>query len=104
MLLFNHFFVRKVMLAFASEVYVFFPGGFGTLDEFFEILTLVQTKKIRRVPIVLYGKEYWDPLVEFMRTKMLVEHAAIDEADLDLFYVADNVDEAVAYIVKNVTC
>lgn len=104
MLLFNHFFVRKVMLAFASEVYVFFPGGFGTLDELFEILTLVQTKKIRKVPIVLYGKEYWDPLVDFMRAKMLVEHSAIDEADLDLFLVADTVDEAVEYITKNVTC
>ncbi len=92
------------MLAFASEVYVFFPGGFGTLDELFEILTLVQTRKIRKVPIVLYGKEYWDPLVEFMRTKMLIEHAAIEEADLDLFIVTDSVDDAVEYITKNVSC
>lgn len=104
MLLFNHFFVRKVMLAFASEVYVYFPGGFGTLDELFEILTLVQTKKIRKVPIVLYGKEFWNPLVEFIRLKMLEEHQAIDPEDMNLFFVADTVDEAVEYITKNVTC
>lgn len=104
MLLFDHFFVRKVMLAFASEVYVYFPGGFGTLDEFFEILTLVQTRKIRKVPIVLYGSEYWNPLVDFMRTKMLEEHHAIDPEDLNLFRVVDSVDEAFDYIVENVTC
>ena len=103
-MLFDHFFVRKVMLAFASEVYIYFPGGFGTLDEFFEIITLVQTKKIKPVPIVLYGKEYWTPLIDFMKSKMLAEHKAIDEADLNLFYLADSVDEAYDYIVKNVHC
>ena len=101
---FDHFFVRKVMLAFASEVYIYFPGGFGTLDEFTEILTLVQTKKIRPVPIVLYGKEYWTPLVAFFRTTLLNEHAAISESDLDLFQVVDTVDEAFAYIQTNVKC
>ena len=101
---FEHFFVRKVMLTFASEVYIYFPGGFGTLDEFFEIVTLVQTKKIKKMPIVLYGKEYWSPLVDFMKTKMLAEHGAIDEADLDLFFVADSVDEAFQYIQKYVVC
>ncbi|MEK9176849.1 MAG: TIGR00730 family Rossman fold protein, partial [Patescibacteria group bacterium] len=55
---FNYFFTRKVMLAFASEVYIFFPGGFGTLDEFLEIITLVQTRKIKRIPIILYGTSY----------------------------------------------
>lgn len=103
-MLFDHFFVRKVMLAFASEVYIYFPGGFGTLDEFFEIVTLVQTKKIKPIPIVLYGREYWSPLIDFMKTKMLAEHKAIDEADLDLFYLADSVDEAYDYIVKHVHC
>jgi len=101
---FDHFFVRKVMLAFAAEVYIFFPGGFGTLDECFEILTLVQTKKIRRVPIVLYGKEYWTPLVEFFKTSLLAKYNAIDAEDLDLFFVADSVDEAYEYITKNVVC
>jgi uncharacterized protein (TIGR00730 family) len=101
---FDHFFVRKVMLAFASEVYIYFPGGFGTLDEFTEILTLVQTKKIRKVPIVLYGKEYWNPLIEFFCNKLFKEHNAIDEGDLDLFHVVDSVDEAFEYIQANVKC
>jgi uncharacterized protein (TIGR00730 family) len=101
---FDHFFVRKVMLSFASEVYVFFPGGYGTMDEFFEMVTLVQTKKIRKVPIVVYGREFWEPLIAYMEKKFLEEHAAIDQADLDLLFVADSVDEAYDHIVKNVSC
>ncbi len=101
---FDHFFVRKVMLAYASEVYIYFPGGFGTLDEFTEILTLIQTKKIRAVPIVLYGKEYWTPLLEFFDTKLFREHAAIDEADMKLYHVVDSVDEAFEYIQSVVKC
>jgi uncharacterized protein (TIGR00730 family) len=101
---FEHFFVRKVMLAFASEVYVYFPGGYGTLDEFTEILTLVQTKKIRPVPIVLFGKEYWDPIVDLFRNHLLGKFHTIDESDLALFHVVDTVDEAFAYISENVTC
>lgn len=101
---FDHFFVRKVMLAFASEVYVFFPGGFGTMDEFFEIVTLVQTKKIRKVPIIAYGREYWEPLLAFMQKKFLEEHAAIDVSDLDLFFIADTIDEAYDFILKNAHC
>jgi len=103
-IMFDHFFVRKVMLTFASEVYIYFPGGFGTLDEFFEIVTLIQTNKIRRVPIVLYGRDYWTPLVEFFRTKLLAEHKAIDSEDMNLFVIADSVDEAFDYILKNVRC
>lgn len=101
---FDHFFVRKVMLAFASEVYIYFPGGFGTLDEFTEILTLVQTKKIKRVPIILYGKEYWEPLLEFFSRKLYSEYAAIDEADMQLYHLVDTVDEAYEYIMSNVKC
>jgi uncharacterized protein (TIGR00730 family) len=101
---FDHFFVRKVMLAFASEVYIYFPGGYGTLDEFTEILTLVQTKKIRKVPIVLYGKEYWAPLIAFFCNTLFKEHQAISEEDLDLFHVVDSVDEAFTYIQANVKC
>ncbi len=101
---FDHFFVRKVMLTFASEVYIYFPGGFGTLDEFFEITTLIQTHKIKRVPIVLYGKEYWTPLIEFFKTKLLGEHQAIDPSDMELFVLVDSVDEAFDYITKNVKC
>lgn len=103
-MIFDHFFVRKVMLAYASEVYIFCPGGFGTLDEFFEIVTLVQTKKIRKIPIVLFGKEYWDPMVEMFREKLFKKYHAIDESDLELFVVVDSVDEAMEYITKNVTC
>lgn len=101
---FHHFFVRKVMLTFASEVYIYFPGGFGTLDEFTEILTLVQTKKIKRVPIVLYGKEYWAPLIAFFERDLFRKHHAIDEADLELYKVVDSVDEAYDYIIKTVRC
>lgn len=100
---FDHFFVRKVMLAFASEVYVYFPGGYGTLDEFTEILTLVQTKKIKAVPIVLYGKGFWNPIVEMFRTHLLGKYATISEEDLALFHVVDSVDEAFEYIKKTVT-
>ncbi|HUQ30344.1 MAG TPA: TIGR00730 family Rossman fold protein, partial [Candidatus Paceibacterota bacterium] len=101
---FDHFFVRKVMLTFASEVYVYFPGGFGTLDEFFEIVTLVQTKKIRKVPIVLFGKDYWQPLLTFIEKTLYEERRVIDKADMELYRVVDSVDEAYEYIVSNVTC
>lgn len=101
---FDHFFVRKVMLAYASEVYVFFPGGFGTLDEFFEIVTLVQTKKLRKVPIVLFGKTYWEPLLAFIEQKMYREHGAISEDDMKLYTLVDTVDEAYDYIIANVSC
>jgi uncharacterized protein (TIGR00730 family) len=101
---FEHFFVRKVMLTFASEVYVYFPGGFGTLDEFFEVLTLMQTGKIRKAPIVLYGKEYWTPLETFFRETMLKKNKAIQEKDLELYMIVDTVDEAYTYINSQVTC
>ncbi len=97
---FNHFFVRKVMLAFASEVYVFFPGGYGTLDELFEILTLVQTRKIPPVPIVLYGREYWAPMLAWLQETVQKKHGAIDEADIKLITVVDSVDEAYEAIVR----
>jgi len=100
---FDFFFSRKVMLAFASEVYIYFPGGFGTMDEFFELLTLIQTKKIEKIPIVLYGKEYWEPLVTFFENTMLKEYKTISKDDLDLFHVVDTVDEAYKYILKNVS-
>ena len=101
---FSHFFVRKVMLTYASEVYVYFPGGFGTLDEFFEIITLLQTKKIRKVPIVLYDRDYWEPLLEFIRKTLWEKHKTIKEEDMDLFHVVDTVDEAYEYITTHVSC
>ncbi|MBA3789049.1 TIGR00730 family Rossman fold protein [Patescibacteria group bacterium] len=99
---FDHFFIRKVMLTFASEVYIYFPGGFGTMDEFFEIATLVQTKKIRHVPIVLFGKEYWTPIVTLFKEKFYEEYHAIDEGDLELYHLVDTIDEAYDYIIQNV--
>lgn len=101
---FEHFFVRKVMLTYASEVYVYFPGGFGTLDEFFEIVTLIQTKKIRKVPIILFGKKYWEPLLSFFENTLYRENAMIDEGDMKLYTLVDSIDEAYDYIVANVSC
>jgi len=101
---FHHFFVRKVMLTYASEVYIYFPGGFGTLDEFFEIITLVQTKKIRKIPIVLFGKEYWEPLAAFIEKTLYEERGTINKEDMNLYVIVDSVDEAFEYIIANVTC
>ncbi len=99
---FHFFFSRKVMLSFASEVYVYFPGGFGTLDELFEIITLIQTKKISKIPVVLYGKEFWTPLLTFMRNGLGKEFKTITPEDMDLMHLVDSVDEAYAYITKHV--
>ncbi len=98
---FDHFFVRKVMLTFASEVYIFFPGGFGTLDEFFEVVTLIQTKKIRKVPIVMYHSEYWNPLMKFIKDQLLDKFKTIGSVDLNLLHVVDSVDEAMAFITQS---
>ncbi len=101
---FDHFFVRKVMLTYASEAYVYFPGGFGTLDEFFEIITLIQTKKIRKIPVVLFGKDYWTPLLTFIEKTVYEKHAAINEGDMRFYTLVDSVDEAFEYIIANVSC
>lgn len=102
--IFEHFFVRKVMLTYASEVCVYFPGGFGTLNEFFEILMLVQTKKIRKVPLVLYGKKFWEPLLAVIENTLYREFKAIDEGDMALYVLVDSVDEAYDYIIANARC
>jgi len=101
---FNFFFARKVMLTFASEAYVYFPGGFGTLDEFFEIITLIQTKKIDPLPVVLIGSEFWNPLIAWFEKDLLNKYKVINKEDLDLFKVFDSVDEVEKYIIKNVDC
>lgn len=101
---FNFFFARKVMLTFASEAYVYFPGGFGTLDEFFEIVTLIQTKKIDPLPIVLIGSEYWNPLIDWFEKELVKHHKTIDKEDLAIFKVFDSVEEAAKFILKNVDC
>lgn len=95
---FNHFYVRKVMLAKYSYAFIAFPGGFGTLDEVFEIATLIQTGKIKHFPIILFGSEYWSPLIEFLKTKLLGEKM-IDEPDLRHLIVTDSVEEAHRLII-----
>jgi len=98
-LTFRHFFARKVMFVKYASGYVIMPGGFGTLDEFFESLTLIQTAKIRRFPVVLLGRKYWEGLIRWME-QTLVEEGTISAADLNLFYLADRPEDAVEYIVK----
>lgn len=97
---FYFFFTRKVLMAYSAEAYLYFPGGFGTLDELFEILTLVQTGKISKVPIILVGVDFWTPMIDFIKTKMLEENKTISPEDLDLFIVTDD-EEKIVEIVKN---
>lgn len=96
---FHYFFSRKVCLGFSAEAYVFFPGGFGTFDEFFEILTLVQTTKIESVPIILVGSDFWLPFHKLMEKEML-GRGSIDSDDLKLYTITDDEDE-VLKIIKN---
>lgn len=95
---FHYFFTRKVSLTYSAEAYIYFPGGFGTLDEFFEILTLVQTGKIEPVPIVLYGSEFWQPLDAFIKNTLAEKFETISKSDRDLYYITDNPDEVIQII------
>lgn len=94
---FYYFFSRKVCLSFSAEAYVFFPGGFGTLDEAFEILTLIQTRKIKPVPVFLVGEEFWRPLQDFMKKHMLPK-GMIRKEDLHLYLITDNEDKIIETI------
>ncbi len=96
---FRYFFARKVMFIKYAQAFVYMPGGFGTMDELFEVLTLVQTKKISKVPIILVGKSYWEGLIEWIKDSMLAEKN-INPADLNLFHITDSPDEVVK-IIKN---
>jgi uncharacterized protein (TIGR00730 family) len=91
---FRHFFSRKVMFVKYASAYVVLPGGFGTLDELAEILTLVQTRKTRRIPIILVHRPFWEGLIDWFK-QTLVEEGTIDAKDLDLFKVLDNPEEVV---------
>ena len=95
---FDYFFVRKVIFVKYSQAFVVMPGGFGTLDEMFEAMTLIQTKKINHRPIVLVGKDYWTGLVDWIEKVMLGEENNISPGDLNLFAIVDTADEAVKYI------
>lgn len=96
---FHYFFSRKVMLAYASQAYVYFPGGFGTLDESFELATLIQTKKIsQKIPIILVGKEFWTPLIKWMEEYLYEKHQLIHKEDLSVFSIVNSAEEAFAII------
>ena len=95
---FDYFFVRKVMFVKYSQGFIVMPGGFGTLDELFEALTLIQTKKIGRFPIVLVGKEFWGGLLDWIKVTLLASEKNINEEDLDLFKIVETATEAVDVI------
>lgn len=96
-LTFRYFFIRKLMFVRYAMAYIIFPGGFGTMDEFFEALTLIQTTKIRRFPIVLFGGGYWRGLLDWIREEMLA-NGCIVAADLDLFHVVETPEAAAAIL------
>ena len=101
---FHYFFSRKVMLDFSAEAYVFFPGGFGTLDELFEVLTLIQTGKMERcVPVLLIGTDFWAPLCDWLRATLLEKMQAISPPDLTIWTLTDDLDEAVQVIEQGIT-
>ena len=95
---FDYFFVRKVMFMKYSQGFIALPGGFGTFDELFEAITLIQTGKIGKFPIVLVGKDYWGGLVEWIKNTVLETEANISPKDMDLFTLVDNIDDAVKCI------
>ncbi len=97
---FHYFFTRKVMLTSPSQAFVVFPGGFGTIDEVFEVLTLIQTKKMPKVPVILMGSEYWGALDKFIKYEILEHHQAIDAADRKLYTILDKAEDAMKIIRK----
>ncbi|HLM24618.1 MAG TPA: TIGR00730 family Rossman fold protein [Pyrinomonadaceae bacterium] len=99
-LTFKYFFVRKMMFVKYSLAFVIFPGGFGTFDELFEALTLIQTKKIRNFPIVLFGSHYWSGLLDWLRAVVLPE-GKISEHDLDIFHITDSPAEVVEIVTRS---
>jgi uncharacterized protein (TIGR00730 family) len=93
---FHYFFMRKFWFVYLAKALVIFPGGFGTMDEFFEVLTLIQTKKPRKaMPVVLFGNEYWDEVINF---NAFVKWGTVSPEDLNVFYKTDSVDEAFEYL------
>jgi uncharacterized protein (TIGR00730 family) len=97
---FDHFFVRKLMFMKYAQGFIVLPGGFGTFDELFEAITLIQTKKIGKFPIILVGKKYWSGLLDWIKVAMLEEEHTISAQDIEIFSVVDTADEAVDLIVQ----
>jgi uncharacterized protein (TIGR00730 family) len=96
---FDHFYARKVCFVRPSEGFVIFPGGFGTLDELYESLTLIQTGKIKHFPVVLFGGDYWSPMVEWIKEQLLAD-GMISPDDLDLLHLTDDIGSAVAHVLE----
>lgn len=99
---FRYFFCRKVMFMKYALGLVCFPGGFGTMDEFFEWMTLIQTRKVERQPVVLFGTDYWNPLVDWIREHLLDRFGYIGAEDLEMFQVTDDVPRAAEYLVREI--
>lgn len=95
---FRYFFCRKVMFVKYATAFIIFPGGFGTMDEFFESMTLIQTMKIRPFPVICIGKDFWGGLIDWLRGTMLEKYETISPDDMELFKTTDSVDEAIEYI------
>ena len=98
---FYFFFARQVSMSYATEVCIFCPGGFGTLDELFEMLTLQQTEKIGRIPIILFGTEFWNPLQKFIEEFLLEKYNTISQKDLKLYTITDSEDEVIKVISES---
>lgn len=98
---FYYFFTRKVMLAASAQSYIFFPGGYGTADEFLELLMLIQTKKIHKISMILVDKDFWQPLVDWFKLTMLAKYKTINSEDLKLFHVVDRAEDAMKIIRKS---
>jgi len=97
---FHYFFVRKVMLSYYAQAYVYFPGGYGTLDEALELMTLVQTRKVPPIPIIFVSKEFWDPLEKLIREIVYEKFDAIDKEDMEIYKIVDSAEEAYEIIKK----
>jgi hypothetical protein len=100
---FHFFFTRKVMLTSPSQVFVAFPGGFGTMDEVFEVMTLIQTHKMQPVPVILVGRDFWGSLAQWMEKHMVQKQQTISPEDMKIFHVVDTAEEAMKVIRENVT-
>lgn len=97
---FEYFFTRKTVLRYSSEMAVYCPGGYGTLDELFDLLTLIQTNKIKRIPVVLFGSEFWTPLYKFIKETLVTKYQTIGDKESELFIVTDSIEEIVELAKK----
>jgi uncharacterized protein (TIGR00730 family) len=99
---FHYFFVRKVMLSYAAQAYIYFPGGFGTLDELTEIITLIQTRKIPvHIPVILVGREFWTPFLDWIDKTVCLEYGAVSPSDHKIYRLVDSAEEAMKLVKKS---